>query len=203
MSTAKYIALEGVEGCGKSTHVTRLAESLGALATREPGGTVIGSTLRGIMADTNNSHLSARAEALMMAADRAQHVAEVVRPALAAGRHVVSDRSVYSSLAYQGHGRGLGEAEVRRINDWALDGTWPDLVVLIDVPMELLAERMKKRDLDRFEREDRAFFGRVLAGFRSMAAAEPGRFAVVDGTPPKDELQATILATVRERMGIA
>ena len=100
MSTAKYIALEGVEGCGKSTHVTRLAESLGALATREPGGTIIGATLRGIMADTNNAHLSARAEALMMAADRAQHLHELVVPTLEAGRHVVSDRSLYSSLAY-------------------------------------------------------------------------------------------------------
>jgi dTMP kinase len=203
VGAARYVAFEGLEGCGKSTHVARLAESLGAVATREPGGTPVGAALRAAMLDPANTSLSPRAEALMMAADRAQHVAEVVRPALAAGRHVVSDRSVYSSLAYQGHGRGLGEAEVRRINDWALDGTWPDLVVLIDVPMELLAERMKKRDLDRFEREDQAFFGRVLAGFRSMAAAEPGRFAVVDGTPPKDELQATILATVRERMGIA
>jgi len=116
---------------------------------------------------------------------------------------VVSDRSVYSSLAYQGHGRRLGEDAVRRVNDWALDGTWPDLVVLIDVPLDVLAERMKKRELDRFEREDRAFFERVHAGFLSMAAAEPARFAVVDGTPPKDELHATIAATVAARLGLA
>lgn len=202
MTRGTYVAFEGLEGCGKSTHVVRLAERLGAVATREPGGTTVGAALRAAMLDPANTSLSPRAEALLMAADRAQHVAEVVRPALDAGRHVVSDRSVYSSLAYQGHGRQLGEEAVRRINDWALDGTWPDLVVLIDVPLDVLAERMKKRELDRFEREDRAFFERVHAGFLSMAAAEPARFAVVDGTPPKDELQATIAATVSARLGL-
>lgn len=202
MTRGRYVAFEGLEGCGKSTHVARLAERLGAVATREPGGTVLGAALRAAMLDPANTSLSPRAEALLMAADRAQHVAEVVRPALDAGRHVVSDRSVYSSLAYQGHGRGLGEGAVRRVNDWALDGTWPDLVVLIDVPFDLLAERMKKRELDRFEREDRAFFERVHAGFLAMAAAEPGRFAVVDGTPPKDDLQEIVASTVSERLGI-
>jgi len=203
MTRGTYVAFEGLEGCGKSTHVARLAERLGAVATREPGGTPVGAALRAAMLDPANTSLSPRAEALLMAADRAQHVAEVVRPALEAGRHVVSDRSVYSSLAYQGHGRRLGEDAVRRVNDWALDGTWPDLVVLIDVPLDVLAERMKKRELDRFEREDRAFFERVHAGFLSMAAAEPARFAVVDGTPPKDELHATIAATVAARLGLA
>lgn len=203
MTRGTYVAFEGLEGCGKSTHVARLAERLGAVATREPGGTPVGAALRAAMLDPANTSLSPRAEALLMAADRAQHVAEVVRPALEAGRHVVSDRSVYSSLAYQGHGRRLGEDAVRRVNDWALDGTWPDLVVLIDVPLDVLAERMKKRELDRFEREDRAFFQRVHAGFLSMAAAEPARFAVVDGTPPKDELHATIAATVAARLGLA
>ena len=203
MTRGTYVAFEGLEGCGKSTHVARLAERLGAVATREPGGTPVGAALRAAMLDPANTSLSPRAEALLMAADRAQHVAEVVRPALEAGRHVVSDRSVYSSLAYQGHGRRLGEDAVRRVNDWALDGTWPDLVVLIDVPLDVLAERMKKRELDRFEREDRAFFERVHAGFLSIAAAEPARFAVVDGTPPKDELHATIAATVAARLGLA
>ena len=202
MGVARYVVFEGLEGCGKSTHVARLAESLGAVATREPGGTTVGAALRAAMLDPANTSLSPRAEALMMAADRAQHAAEVVRPALAAGRHVVSDRSVYSSLAYQGWGRGLGEAEVRRINDWALEGTWPDLVVLIDAPLDVLTERMKRRELDRFEREDQSFFQRVHDGFRAMAAAEPRRFVVVDGTPSKDEVRAAILAAVRERLGI-
>jgi dTMP kinase len=203
MTPSKYVAFEGLEGCGKSTHVARLAERLGAVATREPGGTPVGTALRAAMLDPANTSLSPRAEALLMAADRAQHIAEVVSPALNAGRHVVSDRSVYSSLAYQGHGRQLGEDAVRSINDWALNGTWPDLVVLIDVPLDVLAERMKKRELDRFEREDRAFFERVYAGFLSMAAAEPERFVVVDGTPPKDDLQATIAEMVAARLGIA
>jgi len=202
MSTAKYIALEGVEGCGKSTHVTRLAESLGALATREPGGTVIGSTLRGIMADTNNSHLSARAEALMMAADRAQHLHELVVPTLAAGRHVVSDRSLYSSLAYQGYGRQLGVDAVRSFNDFAVGGRWPDLVVYIRLDIAVVRERLKKRTIDRFEQEDDAFFARVTEGFEELARREPGRWLVVDGMPPKDDVQRTIRDGVRERLGI-
>jgi len=202
VGVARYVVFEGLEGCGKSTHVARLAESLGAVATREPGGTTVGAALRAAMLDPANTSLSPRAEALMMAADRAQHAAEVVRPALAAGRHVVSDRSVYSSLAYQGWGRGLGEAEVRRINDWALEGTWPDLVVLIDAPLDVLTERMKKRELDRFEREDQSFFQRVHDGFRAMAVAEPRRFVVVDGTPSKSDVQAAVHAAVRERLDI-
>ncbi|MFM8722166.1 MAG: dTMP kinase, partial [Acidimicrobiaceae bacterium] len=105
MSLGKYIAFEGLEGCGKSTHVKRLATRLNAVMTREPGGTVVGSMLRNILIDPANTNLSPRAEALMMAADRAHHIAELVSPSLQAGRHVVSDRSVFSSLAYQGYGR--------------------------------------------------------------------------------------------------
>ena len=202
MSTAKYIALEGVEGCGKSTHVTRLADTLGALATREPGGTVIGATLRGIMADTNNAHLSAHAEALMMAADRAQHLHELVVPTLAGGRHVVSDRSLYSSLAYQGYGRQLGVDAVRRFNDFAVAGRWPDLVVYIRLDIAVVRERLKKRTTDRFEREDDDFFARVTAGFEELARLEPDRWLVVDGMPPKDDVQRTIRDGVRERLGI-
>ena len=107
MTTARYIAFEGLEGCGKSTHVTRLATALGAVATREPGGTTIGASLRATMIDAANTMLSPRAEALLMAADRAQHLDELVTPALQRGQHVVSDRSAYSSLAYQGYGRQL------------------------------------------------------------------------------------------------
>lgn len=198
MMRGKYIAFEGLEGCGKSTHVTRLAAALGAVATREPGGTPIGASLRAAMLDASNTSLSPRAEALMMAADRAQHMQEVILPAIESGRHVVSDRSVYSSLAYQGYGRGLGPSLIRGFNSWAIQDTWPDLVVYIEVPAEILLERMKKRELDRFEREDRGFFERVAEGFRAMAAAEPYRWLVVDGMPPKDELAATILTQVTE-----
>ena len=202
MTTGHYIAFEGLEGCGKSTHVTRLAEALGGIATREPGGTAIGASLRAAMLDASNTMLSPRAEALMMSADRAQHLDEIVLPALRAGKHVVSDRSAFSSLAYQGYGRMLDIDELKRFNNWAIAGNWPDLVVFIDVPLEQLLERLKKRELDRFEREDRAFFERIFTGFHAMAAADPARWLIVDGTPPKDELAETILTQVCERLKI-
>ena len=202
MNRGKYIAFEGLEGCGKSTHVTRLATSLNAVATREPGGTEIGAALRATMLDAKNTSLSPRSEALMMAADRAQHIQEVVLPAIDSGRHVVSDRSVYSSLAYQGYGRQLDLESLRRFNSWAIQDIWPDLVVFIDVPLDVLLERLKKRELDRFEREDRTFFERVLQGFRDMAQLEPARWLIVDGSPPKDELEVTIRRQVTERLGI-
>ena len=202
MSLGKYIAFEGLEGCGKSTHVKRLATRLNAVMTREPGGTVVGSLLRNILIDPANMTLSPRAEALMMAADRAHHIAELVSPSLAVGRHVVSDRSVFSSLAYQGYGRKQDLAELKRLNDWAIGGLWPELVIYIEVPNELLLERLKKRELDRFEREDGEFFGRVADGFSQMAAADPKRWLVIDGTPAKDDLEKIISVAVNERLGI-
>lgn len=202
MNRGKYIAFEGLEGCGKSTHVTRLATSLNAVATREPGGTDIGAALRATMLDAKNTSLSPRSEALMMAADRAQHIQEVVLPAIDSGRHVVSDRSVYSSLAYQGYGRQLELESLRRFNSWAIQDVWPDLIVFIDAPLDVLLERLKKRELDRFEREDRSFFERVLQGFREMAQREPDRWLIIDGSPPKDELEVTIRRQVTERLGI-
>lgn len=202
MSLGKYIAFEGLEGCGKSTHVKRLATRLDAVMTREPGGTVVGTMLRNILIDPANTSLSPRAEALMMAADRAQHISELISPSLAAGRHVVSDRSVFSSLAYQGYGRQQDLAELKRLNDWAIAGVWPELVIYIEVPTELLLERLKKRELDRFEREDGEFFRRVAAGFTQMAAQDPKRWLVIDGTPAKDDLEKIIAAGVHERLGI-
>ena len=202
MTRGRYIAFEGLEGCGKSTHVTRLAATLNGITTREPGGTAIGASLRAAMLDTLNTMLSPRAEALMMAADRAQHLDQLVLPALNAGTHVVSDRSAYSSLAYQGYGRLLNIDELKRFNNWAIAGNWPDLVVFIDVPLDTLLERLKKRELDRFEREDRAFFERIHAGFTTMAASDPQRWLVIDGTPPKDELASTIATAVKQRLGI-
>ncbi|MFZ9707986.1 MAG: dTMP kinase, partial [Ilumatobacteraceae bacterium] len=197
-----YIAFEGLEGCGKSTHVTRLAAALGAVATREPGGTTIGASLRATMIDAANTMLSPRAEALLMAADRAQHLDELVTPALQRGQHVVSDRSAFSSLAYQGYGRQLDLAMLKQFNSWAINNRWPDLVVYIDVPLDILLERLKKRELDRFEREDRSFFERIARGFNEMAKTEPERWLIVDGTPPKDELAATILREVTSRLNI-
>jgi dTMP kinase len=197
-----YIAFEGPEGCGKSTQARLLAEAIGAVLTRETGGTPIGAKLRDILHDVAVTDLDARAEALMIAADRAQHMATVVRPALDAGRHVVSDRSVYSTLAYQGYGRQLPLDDVRSVNDWALRGTWPSLVVLLEVPGDVIARRMSHRDLDRFEREGNGFHDRVAAGFRKMAADDRGRWAVVDATAPVHEVAATVRTIVMERLGL-
>ena len=200
--TAAYIALEGLEGCGKSTHTKRLGENLGAVITREPGGTRIGSLLRGILADTENTDMAPRTEALLMAADRAQHMAEVVQPALDAGRHVVSDRSIYSTLAYQGYGRRLGVPDLLSISTWALAGRLPDLVVFIDVPTEILNQRLAKRNLDRFEREGAEFFARINDGFHELMTADPSRWIVVDGTAPKDDVEADIRTRVRAALSL-
>jgi dTMP kinase len=201
MDRPVYIAFEGAEGCGKSTQARRLAAALEAVHTRETGGTAIGERLREILHDTSVTDLDDHAEALIIAADRAQHLAEVVRPALAAGKHVVSDRSVYSTLAYQGYGRGLPLDDLRMINGWAVGDTWPDLVVLLRVPDEITRERMSRRELDRFERAGDDFHARVDAGFAVMADADPEHWVVVDADGPIDTVTATIRAAVRDRLG--
>ncbi len=201
-TAARYIAFEGAEGCGKSTHARQLGEALGAVVTREHGGTRIGALIRSILADPANNDLDDKAEALLIAADRAQHLAEVVEPALTAGRHVVSDRSVYSSLAYQADGRGLPYDTVRAINHWAIDGRWPELVIFIDVSPRTLERRMRKRDLDRFERAGPEFHQRVLAGFHRMANADPQRWAIVNGERDRDVVALQIRDIVRERLSI-
>jgi len=202
MSTGRYITLEGAEGCGKSTHAARLATALDAVLTRETGGTAIGQRIRTILHDTAVTNLSHRAEALLTAADRAQHIHEVVAPALAAGRHVVSDRSVYSTLAYQGYGRELPLAEVRRLNKWAVGTHWPDLVLLLDADPEVLERRMRGRQLDRFEREGDEFHRRVRDGFQHMAADEPERWVIIDGSKSMDSVARAIRRAVKERLGI-
>ena len=200
MATPLYIALEGLEGCGKSTHTKRLGEHLNAVITREPGGTRIGTLLRAILADPENSDLDRRTEALLMAADRAQHMAEVIKPSLAQGRHVVSDRSIYSTLAYQGYGRQLGTEALLSISTWALQDRLPDLVIYIDVPTDVLNARLAKRDLDRFEREGADFFARIAEGFRELRSADPERWIIIDGTVPKDDVEAAIRTQVNDRL---
>jgi dTMP kinase len=197
-----YIALEGAEGCGKSTQAALLATALDAVLTRETGGTDIGRRIREILHDTATTGLSHRAEALLTAADRAQHIEQVVAPALAAGRHVVSDRSVHSTLAYQGYGRCLPLDDLRRINGWAIGQCWPHLAILIDVEPGALERRMHGRELDRFEQEDAAFHERVRAGFRQMAEDDPQHWAVVDGSAGLDEVAGRVRATVRDRLGL-
>ena len=200
MSTPLYIALEGLEGCGKSTHTKRLGEHLDAVVTREPGGTRIGTLLRAILADPENVDLDRRTEALLMAADRAQHMAEVIKPALDRGQHVVSDRSIYSTLAYQGYGRQLGTEALLSISTWALNDRLPDLVIYIDVPTDVLNARLAKRDLDRFEREGAEFFARIAEGFRELRAADPDRWVIIDGTVPKDDVESAIRTQVSNRL---
>ena len=200
MTTPLYIALEGLEGCGKSTHTKRLGEHLNAVITREPGGTRIGALLRAILADPENVDLDRRTEALLMAADRAQHMAEVIKPALDRGEHVVSDRSIYSTLAYQGYGRQLGTEALLSISTWALNDRLPDLVIYIDVPTDVLNARLAKRDLDRFEREGAEFFARIAEGFRELRAADPERWIIIDGTVPKDDVEAAIRTQVNDRL---
>ena len=191
-----YIAFEGLEGCGKSTHVTRLAEKINAVATREPGGTRIGALLRSILADPENTDLNSRAELLLMTADRAQHMSELIEPALQRGQHVVSDRSMYSTLAYQGYGRGLDVDTLLSINTWALNNVLPDLVVWIQIPTEEANTRLAKRNLDRFEREGADFFARIGTGFAELAAKDPARWILIDGLEPKDVVEEKIFAAV-------
>lgn len=191
-----YIAFEGLEGCGKSTHVTRLAEKINAVATREPGGTRIGALLRSILADPENTDLNSRAELLLMTADRAQHMSELIEPALQRGQHVVSDRSMYSTLAYQGYGRGLDVDTLLSINTWALNNVLPDIVVWIQIPTEEANTRLAKRNLDRFEREGADFFARIGTGFADLAAKDPARWILIDGLEPKDVVEEKIFAAV-------
>jgi dTMP kinase len=194
-----YIAFEGAEACGKSTQAALLAEHLGAVLTRETGGTTVGARIREILHDTTVDNLAPRAEALMTAADRAQHIAEVVRPALDSGRAVVSDRSVYSSLAYQGYGRELDVDEIRRLNRWGAGDLWPDAVVFLEVADDLATERMNGRDLDRFEAAGDAFHDRVIAGFRTMAAADPDHWITIDASGPVDAVADAVRSALGER----
>lgn len=199
MNRPVYVALEGAEGCGKSTQAALLAERLGAVLTRETGGTPVGARLRQILHDNDVDDLAPRAEALIAAADRAQHIHQVVKPALDAGRSVVSDRSVYSSLAYQGYGRQLDVDEVRKLNRWATGEVWPDVVILLEADDDIVAERMSARDLDRFEAAGDEFHQRVIDGFRALAADEPERWITVAATGTIADVAAAIDDALRER----
>ncbi|MGW1489752.1 dTMP kinase [Streptomyces sp. NPDC002402] len=198
--TGFFIAMEGGDGAGKSTQVEALAEWIRAkghevVVTREPGATPIGKRLRSILLDVSSAGLSNRAEALLYAADRAEHVDSVVRPALERGAIVISDRYIDSSVAYQGAGRDLSPTEIARINRWATDGLVPHLTVLLDVSPEAARERFTEAP-DRLESEPAEFHQRVRAGFLTLAAADPGRYLVVDaGQEP-----ASVTTVVRHRL---
>jgi dTMP kinase len=183
-ATGLFIAFEGVEGAGKGTQVKLLEEhlrSLGhdVLVTREPGGTDLGEHLRELLLDPQTGNVDARTEALLFAASRSQHVATVIRPALAAGKVVICDRYVDSSLAYQGWGRGLGEQDVLTLNVWATQGLFPDLVILLHVEPELGLLRSTEA-LDRMELEGGDFHAKVADAFLKIAEEHPERFVVID-----------------------
>ncbi|MET9786963.1 dTMP kinase [Streptomyces canus] len=195
-----FIALEGGDGAGKSTQAEALAEWIRAkghevVVTREPGATPVGKRLRSILLDVSSAGLSHRAEALLYAADRAEHVDTVVRPALERGAVVISDRYIDSSVAYQGAGRDLSPTEIARINRWATDGLVPHLTVLLDVSPEIARERFTEAP-DRLESEPAEFHARVRSGFLTLAAADPGRYLVVDaGQEPE-----AVTTVVRHRL---
>jgi len=194
------VAFEGGEASGKSTQAATLAVRLDAVLTREPGGTAVGRHIRALVLDPANTAIDTRAEALLLAADRAQHVREVVQPALRSGRHVVSDRFSGSTLAYQGHGQGLDLDQLTWLSRWASDGLEPDVVVLLDVGAGVAARRQEGQTLDRMESNMADFHERVRAGYRSLAAADPGRWAVVDGTAAVDEVAARVWEAVSEHL---
>ena len=200
-AAGRFIVFEGLDGVGKSTQAHLLADRLGALLTREPGGTAIGSELRGLLLDPKTEGLSIRAEALMMAADRAQHAEQIVRPALVSGRHVVSDRYLGSSVAYQGYGRGLDPLEVRRLSEWATGGLEADLVLLLEAPLALARSR-RAGDADRLESNATDFWERVGVGFARQASEEPERWAVLDASGPVAKTAQAVWDAVRNRLSL-
>ena len=206
---APFITFEGTEGCGKSTQVELLASQIRGLGYRvrvfrEPGGTPVGEEIRNTLKHSKNFvEMTPEAELLMMNASRAQLVREVIRPALAAGEIVLCDRFYDSTTAYQGYGRGLDLALVKNVIDFAVGDTQPDLTLLLHVPPEVSAERLRSRQVilpfarDRLEEADRHFFDRIAQGYQAVAAAEPERIRVVDGTGSIETVCARIWELVR------
>jgi dTMP kinase len=190
----RFIVLEGGEAVGKSTQAALLAGHLGAFLTREPGGTSLGESLRRLLLGGEVAPV-ARAEALLLLAARAQHVAEVIGPALAQG-DVVCDRYSGSTLAYQGYGRGLPLDELARMDRWATGGREPDLVVLLDIDVGKALGRRPAVGLDRIESEGDEFLRRVHEGFRRLAAADPEHWRVVDADGSVDEVASRVRQAV-------
>jgi dTMP kinase len=190
-----FVTIEGIDRSGKSTQARRLAEALSddALLVREPGGTPAGERIRDLLKDPAID-LDPRAEALLFAAARAELVAAVIRPALDAGKVVISDRYLDSSLAYQGHARGLGEAEVRLVNDWATGGLEPDLTVLLRIDPQAAAARAG--EADRFEDEGLDLQRRVADAYEQLAAANPARWKAVDAERDENAVAAEVAALV-------
>ena len=208
MARGRFITFEGGEGSGKSTQVRRLAAALEAagievVLTREPGGTRLAELVRGLLKDEREDPPCDRSELLLFLAARAQLVKNVIRPALAAGKWVVSDRFSDSTFAYQGYGRGLPLDVIRLANDFACDGLKPDLTLLLDVDAATAARRMRGREAatattaDRIEQAGDAFHARLAQGFQELAAAEPERIRRIDASGTPDDVEGRIWTLLR------
>jgi len=202
-----FITLEGPDGSGKTTQARLLAEWLreqgyDVVLTREPGGTDIGDQIRAVLHDPHNTAMDARAEILLYSASRAQHVAQRIRPELAAGNIVISDRYADSTLAYQGYGRGLDLETLQTITAFATSGLTPDLTLCLDITaQEGLQRRLLGGDeWNRLDAERLEFHQRVRAGYLELVSLEPGRWVVVDAARPAEEVQAEIRALVQARL---
>ncbi|MDL2306807.1 dTMP kinase [Desulfovibrio sp. OttesenSCG-928-C06] len=206
-----FITFEGIEGSGKGTMLERAVAWIeqrgkGVLCTREPGGSELGVRLRAILLDSRNSDITSRAELFLYLADRAQHVEQVIRPALASGKVVVSDRYADSTIVYQGFGRGLDPQELFKLNDVAVGGLWPELTLVLDLDVETGLERARSRNQQlgieekegRFEAESLAFHTKVREGYRSWAKLHPGRVRIVDASGTPDEVFARVCVMLEE-----
>ncbi|HET7800318.1 MAG TPA: dTMP kinase [Humibacillus xanthopallidus] len=195
-----FVCFEGGDGAGKSTQVRLLTDALErrgreVVVTRQPGGTPLGSQIRELV--LHGDHVAARAEALLFAADKAHHVDQLIAPALAAGKVVITDRYTDSSIAYQGAGRELGADEIRALQHWAVGGVLPDLTIVLDVSPEV--GRARRGDVhDRLESEADAFHAAVRQGFLDLAAQDPGRYLVVDAALPVAQIHAEVVAAVEQ-----
>jgi dTMP kinase len=197
-----FITFEGIEGCGKSTQARLLAQKLGpdVVLTHEPGGTALGRSIRGLLLAEGT--VEPAAETLLYLADRAQHVAQVIRPALLAGRTVISDRYMDSSFAYQGYGRGLSLEALRVMAQVATGDLVPNLTFLLDLPVEEgLARAGRRGGHDRLESESLEFHGRVRAGYLCLAREKPDRWVVIDATGEPEAVQGRVDRALLDRGG--
>ena len=207
----KFITFEGLDGCGKSTQLEKLAAALrtqkiDVVTTREPGGTAIGERIRAVLLDSRTAGLDSHAEMALMFASRAQLIAEVIQPALTAGKWVLCDRFTDSTEAYQGGGRRLGSGPVLELHKVLCGDVWPDLTILMDSDVSSSVSRARRRnqtaehDENRFEKESHAFFTRVREGFLKIAKREPQRVAKIDARPSIEVVHDEIVRVVKERL---
>ncbi len=205
-NVGRFLTLEGIEGAGKSTQAGYLKEALEAqgipvVLTREPGGTALGEQIRQLLLDPSLPPMAADTELLLLFAARAEHLAQVIRPALARGHWVICDRFTDATYAYQGGGRGLDTSRIAQLETLTQGDLRPDYTLLLDLPVSLGLARAKQRaHLDRLESETHAFFERVRRAYLARARAEPARIQIIDGRGTKSQVREAVLALVRTRM---